>query len=94
MWRNIVELATFDWVGRTVLILFLSLPVISLILVLQGRRPAWIPLGITAALTTVGFLHYATDWWGPVSGPVAFWTLAFSVGAGWAIVVSQLMKHR
>lgn len=94
MWNDIVELATLDWIGRTALILFLLLPVVSLMLVLRGNRPAWIPLGITIALTTVWFLHYATDWRGTVGGPVGFAVLLLAIGAGWFIVAWQLLKDR
>ena len=94
MWNDIVELASFDWISRTALILFLLLPVVSLILVVRGNRPAWIALGITGALTTVLFLHNATDWWGPLGGPEAFGVFVLTVGTGWSIVVWQLVKDR
>ncbi len=94
MWNDIVELATLDWVGRTALILFLLLPVISLTLALRGSRPAWIPLGITAAWTTIWFLYNATDLFGSVGGPEGFAVLVLAVGAGWSIVVWQLVKNR
>jgi len=91
---DIVELVSYDWIGRTVLILFLLLPLISLVLVVRGNRPAWIPLGITVALTTAWFLYNATDWLGSVGGPVGFGVLVLAVGAGWSIVVWQLVKDR
>jgi len=94
MWDDIVELATYDWIGRTALILFLLLPVVSLILVLRGNRPAWIPLGITIALITMWFLYNATDWLGSVGGPVGFAVLLLATGAGWFIVAWQLVKCR
>jgi len=94
MWNDIVELATYDWIGRTALVLFMLLPIVSLALVLRGSRSAWIPLGITAALTTVWFLYNATGWFGSVGGPVGFAVLALTVGAGWSVVVRQLVKDR
>ncbi len=94
MWNDIVELATYDWIGRTALVLFLLLPIVSLVLVLRGSRSAWIPLGITALLTAMWFLYNATDWFGSVGGPVGFSVLALGVGAGWSIVVRQLVKGR
>ena len=94
MWNDMSELSSYDWIGRTALILFLLLPVMSLILVVRGNRPAWMVLGITVALTTVWFLYNATDWWGPVGGPVGFGVLVLAVGTGWSIVVWQLVKDR
>ncbi len=91
---DIVELATYDWIGRTALILFLLLPVVSLILVLRGSRPAWIPLGITIALATMWFFYNATDWWGSVGGPVGSAVLLLATGAGWFIAAWQLVKGR
>ncbi len=94
MWNDIIALASSDWIGRTALILFLLLPVVSLILVVRGNRPAWMALGITVALATVWFLYNATDWWGSVGGPVGFGVLVLAAGVGWFIVVWQFVKDR
>lgn|GEM_PF-6374791 len=82
MWNDIIDLASSDWIGRTALILLLPLPVISLVLVVRGNRPAWMALGITGALTAVWFLHNATDWLGSVDGPVGLGVLVLAVGTG------------
>lgn len=89
MWVDIVELATFDWVSRSALISFVALPVVSVVLVIKGHRVAWIPLGITAVLVAVWFLYYATDWWGPLSGPAAFWAVVLTLMVGWAVVIRR-----
>lgn len=94
MWGDVVDLATLDWVGRTALILFALLPLISLVLVVRGFRLAWIPIGITAGLTLVWFLHYATDWWEPVGAAAGLGIFGLALGAGWAIVVRQLWRAR
>ncbi|NOX29632.1 MAG: hypothetical protein GXP35_06245 [Actinobacteria bacterium] len=93
MWADVVELATFDWVGRSALIGFIALPLASLVLVLRGDRVGWIPLGISFAMVSVWFLYYATGWWGQVSGPVGFWLAVLAFGIGWAIAIRQLLKR-
>jgi hypothetical protein len=94
MWRDVVELATLDWVGRTALALFVLLPVTSLTVALRGNRRAWIPLGITLTLVTVWFLYYATTWWQPVGAATAFMIGTVAVATGWLILASQLLNAR
>lgn len=94
MWRDVVELATLDWVGRIALALFVLLPVTSLIVTLRGNRRAWIPLGITLTLLTVWYLYYATTWWQPVGAAMGFMIGAVAVATGWLILASQLVNAR
>jgi hypothetical protein len=92
MWRDIVELATFDWVGRIALIGFVLLPAVALRAVVRGNRLGWVSLGVWFALVAVWFLYYATDWWGPVSGPLAFWIGVLALGIGWATALQGWAK--
>lgn len=93
MWGDAVKLATFDWIGRVALISLVLLPAGSLALIFRGNRRGWVPLGISFAVVSVWFLYYATDWWGPVGDPNAFWIAVLVLGVGWAVTVRQWVKE-
>ena len=94
MWRDVVELATLDWVGRSALILFVLLPVAALVLAFRGHRAAWISLAITGALLLGWWLYYGTGWWETMGAGKAFTFGGLAVTTGWLILGWELAGRR
>lgn len=94
MWRDVVELATVDWVGRIGLGLFVLLAAASLTMTLRGDRRAWAPLGLTLSVVVAWFLYYATSWWQPAGAATVFMIGGIAVATGWLILASQLVIDR
>ena len=81
MGRDLAELWV-DGFGASLVVLFFTLPLASLILLLMRRWLALFPLAISLALFALWFFYYATDWFGPVSGGSGALVLAV-VLVGW-----------
>ena len=71
-----------DGFGQALVVLFLTLPLASLILLVKRRWVAVVPLATSLSLFALWFLYYATDWFAPVSAGVAGVVLAV-VLLGW-----------
>lgn len=94
MWRDVVELATLDWFGRTALMLFVLLPIASLVMARRGPRSAWIPLATTGGLLLAWMLYYTTGWWEQLAAGTAFTFGGLAVTGGWLVLGWQLIRSR
>ena len=95
MWRDVVDLATLDWVGRTALLLFVLLPIASLMMAIRrGRRSTWIPLAISGGLLLGWMLYYTTGWWEQLGAGTAFTFGGLAVTGGWLVLGWQLVRRR
>jgi hypothetical protein len=65
---DIVELATYDWISRTMLLMALLLPVASLYVALRRDRRAWLSVTLSAMLFLAWFSHHANPEWS-MGGP-------------------------
>lgn len=94
MWRDVIELATLDWVGRTALTLLVLLPIASVVAVSRGTRSAWIPLAISGGLLLAWMLYYTTGWWEQLGAANAFAFGGLAVTGGWLVLAWQLVNRR
>ena len=93
VWRDIVELATYDWISRTTLMMALLLPVASLYVALRTDRRAWLSVTLSAVVFLAWFSHHAIPDWS-VSGPQGVAIALGGIAAGWIALIRVMLLER
>ena len=90
--RDIDELLAAGWFGAVVLTVIFGLPVASLLAVLAQRWLAVVTFTVSLALGFLWAAYYATDWFGPQSGPEMLGLFVLITLAGWSVLVLAIAR--
>lgn len=93
MGRDIDEILREGAIGWFFVVLFCSMPFVTLILLFRRHWLALLPLIGWLALIVAWFSYYATDWFGPVSGAVAGLVFLLTI-SGWVVLIIAATMRR
>ena len=93
VWRDLVELATFDLVSQAALVAFVLLPIASFVVVARGERRAWFSVAISAGLLIAWFAYHANTNW-VASGALAFAAGVAGTIVGWLVLIGLIFLQR
>jgi hypothetical protein len=92
MSRDIDELFGAGWLGLIALTVIFGLPLASVLAILARRWLAVVPFTISLALGLLWAAYYATDWFGPKSGPEMLGLYLLLTLGGWSVLVMAITR--
>jgi uncharacterized RDD family membrane protein YckC len=90
--RDIDELLAAGSFGAIVLTVIFGLPVASLLAMLAQRWLAVVPFAISLGLGFLWAAYYATDWFGPQSGPGMLALYVLITLGGWSVLALAVAR--
>ena len=92
VWRDNVELATYDWFSRTILVTALLLPIASLYVALRADRRAWFSVTLSAVVFLAWFSYHANPEWS-MGGPPGVAIALVGIAAGWIALIRVMLRE-